>query len=102
VASGPAATALRLELVSKRDEGQYRTRIQVRVRNTGSHPAFLTRFDVPGTKRSFYGTDNWFWLAAGEERTLEFEILWRDLATRDQASLTLGAWNAPAVKTALK
>ena len=102
VESGPAATALKLELVSKRNEGQYRTRIQVRVRNTGSHPAFLTRFDVLGTKRAFYGTDNWFWLAAGEERTLEFEILWRDLATRDQASLTLGAWNAPAVKTALK
>jgi beta-mannosidase len=98
IASKPGTTALSLKLVSVRDRGPNRSQIRLRLRNTGSHPAFLTRLDVQGTRRAFLGTDNWFWLAAGEERSLELEVLWRDPATRGKAWLTADAWNAPAVK----
>jgi beta-mannosidase len=94
IAASPATTTLKLQVVAVRDEGQNRSQIRVRVRNTGSHPAFLTKIDVQGTKRAFFGTDNWFWLSAGEERSLDFEVLWRDPATRHQALLTVSAWNA--------
>jgi beta-mannosidase len=69
--------------------------VEVRVRNTGSRPAFLTDINLEGTQRAFYGTDNFFWLPAGEERRLEFEVLWRDPDTRSKAVWTVSAWNAP-------
>jgi beta-mannosidase len=87
-------TNLELQVVSNRDEGQGQSRIQVRVRNTGSKPAFYTELNIEGTKRTFYSTDNGFWLAPKEERLLEVHVLWRDTATKDKAMLTLGAWNA--------
>ena len=101
VAQSPARTTLKLQVVAIRDEGEYRSQIRLRVRNTGAYPAFLTKIDVLGTKRALFGTDNWFWLPAGEERSLDLEILWRDLATRQAALLTVGAWNAERVKQAL-
>lgn len=94
VVSSSATTSLKLELVSSRDQGQNRSQLQVRVRNAGSNPAFLTKIDIQGTKRAFFGTDNWFWLAPGEVRLLEYQVLWRDPAARDKALLTAAAWNA--------
>jgi len=57
-------------------------------------PAFYTEINVDGTKRTFYATDNGFWLAPKEQRLIEVEVLWRDPATRDKAVFTVGAWNA--------
>jgi len=102
IVSSPSKTRLQLEPVSIKDEGQNRSQLQLRVRNTGAHPAFLTKIDVQGTKRAFFGTDNWFWLASGEERLLEFQILWRDPATRDKAWLTVAAWNAESSKVPIR
>jgi len=102
IVSSSSTTMLKLQLVSIRDDGPNRSHVQVRVRNTGPHPAFLTQLDVQGTKRAFFGTDNWFWLAAGEERWLEFEILWRDPSTREKAMLTVAAWNAQPATSPIK
>jgi beta-mannosidase len=89
-------TALDLQLVSRDDEGRDQSRVQVRVRNTGSHPAFYTEVGIEQTRRTFYATDNGFWLAPKEDRLIDLHVQWRDPATRDQATVTCGAWNAAA------
>jgi beta-mannosidase len=87
-------TKLELQLVSIRDEGENESAIQARVRNTGSQPAFYTEVNIDGTRRTFYATDNGFWLAPREDRLLDIHVRWRDPETRSKAILTLGAWNA--------
>jgi beta-mannosidase len=91
-------TSLALEVVSQKDVGENRSHAEVRLRNTGSCTAFFTHINIEGTKRAFYGSDNFFWLPAGEERRLEFEVLWRDPATRNKAVWTVRAWNANAAQ----
>jgi beta-mannosidase len=95
------ATKLELTVTSTRMEGENRSVIEARVRNAGSEPAFYTEVNIDGTKRTFYATDNGFWLAPNEERLLKIHVWWRDPATRPQAVLTLGAWNATTVQGAL-
>ena len=95
-------TNLQLQLVSRRDEGKDQSHFQVRIRNTGSLAAFYTEVNVEGTKRTYYATDNGFWLGPKEERLIELVVLWRDPATRDKASLTVGAWNAETKSAEIK
>jgi beta-mannosidase len=85
-----AVQPTKLDLSARKDGD----RLVARVRNTGDKPAFMTRLDIEGVKRAFYATDNFFWLAPGEERELQMEILWREPARHDQATLVLSAWNA--------
>lgn len=95
-------TSLTLKLAAPTAHSQDRSRLQVRIKNTGAIPAFNTQLNLEGTKRAFHATDNFFWLAPGEERLLEVEVLWREPASRAQAVFTVGAWNAPMQKAALK
>jgi len=95
-------TNLELQLVSRRDDGKDQSHFQVRVRNTGSLAAFYAEVNVEGTKRTFRATDNGFWLSPKEEQLIELQVLWRDPATRDKASLTAGAWNAETRSAAIK
>jgi beta-mannosidase len=88
-------TSLSLQVESQQKLSVTRSRWQVRVKNTGVVPAFNTQLNLKGAKRAFYATDNFFWLAPGEERLLNVEVLWRDRATRAQARLIVSAWNAP-------
>lgn len=74
-----------------------RSRITVRVVNEGKTPAAMTRLDITGTKRAFFASDNYFWLAPGETRDITMDILWREPATRNQAQVNVFAWNAEAV-----
>ncbi len=87
-------TKVKLELLSQESVGNDRSRVKVRIKNTGPLPAFLGKLDVEGTKRALYATDNFFWLAAGEERILEAEILWREPEKAGKATLAFSAWNA--------
>jgi beta-mannosidase len=87
-------TFLDLHAVSEQTDGENQSRLRVLVRNTGKKPAFFTQFDIEGTERAFYGTDNFFWMAPGEERLLEFEVLWKNPASRNKAIFTVRAWNA--------
>jgi beta-mannosidase len=88
------STTLEASWGGLRSIGADRSRLIVKVRNAGRQPAVNVRVNIVGTKCSFYGTDNFFWLAAGESRDLEYQVLWRDPASRDAARLTVGAWNA--------
>jgi len=60
----------------------------------GSQSAFYRELNIDGTRRTFYASDNGFWLAPQEERRLDIHVLWRDPGTRSKAVLTLGARNA--------
>ena len=94
-------TSLQLVAVSVKERTATRGHVEVRVRNTGRVPSFMTHLDIAGTQRAFYATDNYFWLAPGEERTLGMEVLWRNPATRNNATITVAAWNAPAKQVSI-
>jgi len=95
------ATTLEASLVGQRALGPDRSQLTLRVRNTGTRPAVNVQVNLDGTKRSFYGTDNFVWLEPGESRSLEFEVWWRDPATRSAATVSVGAWNTPRVRLPL-
>lgn len=96
-----APTTLELKVISFESKGEDRSRVQVQVRNTGAKPSYPTRLDITGAKRAFYSTDNFFWLAPNEERTIAAEVLWREPQKQSQAEVTASAWNAPAVRASL-
>jgi beta-mannosidase len=87
-------TSLDASLVEVRDAAPDRSRVVLRVRNTGDQPAVNVRVEITETRCSYYGDDNFFWLAPGESRDLAFEVLWREPATRGAARLGISAWNA--------
>lgn len=87
-------TSLRLKLISEKAEGDNQSRIEAQVENTSAVPAFLTRLGVQGTQRAFYATDNYFWLAPGEEKTVSLEIRWINPKARSEPVLSVRAWNA--------
>jgi beta-mannosidase len=91
-------TSLQLTVTGREDLAKNRSRIQIRVRNTGHRPACNTRLDIENAARCFYATDNFFWLAPAEERVLELQVLWREPAARRQAVVSVEAWNAKADK----
>lgn len=89
-----APTSLEASLLEAVDAGPDQSRVVVHVRNVGPLPAVNVHVNITGTRRSFYGDDNFFWLAPGESRELAFRVLWREPETRRAARLTVGAWNA--------
>jgi len=91
-------TTLAFTVLGRSDQNSQRSRFQVRVVNTGHKPAFNVQLDVIGARRAFYAGDNFFWLAPGEARDLDLEVLWREPATREKAQVVARAWNAGEVK----
>lgn len=94
------ATSLALEMLHKKPAAQGRTEIQVRIRNTGKHPAFPVKVDITGARRSFFASDNYFWLAPGESKVVTAEVLWRDAGAATVA-VAASAWNAAALSASL-
>lgn len=88
------ATTLTAAIADHEATAGDRSRLRIRVKNTGDKPAFPTRLEIAGAKRLFYATDNFFWLAPDEQRDLQVEVLWREPDRRDQAALVVSAWNA--------
>lgn len=89
-----ARTQLALSVLSRTADSA-----RIRVSNTGTLPAFPVQLEVDGGKRAFSATDNYFWLAPGEQRAIEVKILWR--TKPEKLCLTITAWNAAAAKEAL-
>lgn len=89
------STQLSLVKLSEQKTAPDRSVVKLRVTNTGKIPAFMLKVDISGTKRAFTASDNFDWLAAGESRTIELDVLWRDPAGAAQAVLEVSAWNAP-------
>ncbi|WP_234736737.1 glycoside hydrolase family 2 protein [Tellurirhabdus bombi] len=94
-------TTLALSVRSNEPLSAESSRIRVSVSNTGKTPAFMTKVDVLGTKRAIVASDNYTWLAPGETQEIELDVLWREPATRKNASLTVSAWNASATTAKL-
>lgn len=90
-----SSTKLDLKVISQKKIGETQSTIRVEVRNTGAVPAFETHIDIAGTDRTFYGTDNNFWLAPGESRTLDYRVRWNGTAPHSGVQVTADAWNAP-------
>lgn len=94
-------TVLNLEMLGQKAASNGRAKVQVRVRNTGKQPAFPVKIDIQGAKRSFFASENFFWLAAGESKTVSLEVLWRD-SSAGAAQVTASAWNAAPLSAPLR
>jgi beta-mannosidase len=92
-----AATQTRLSasILQRNSKGKDRASYVVRVENTGKTPAFQTALEITGRRHSFFASDNFFWLAPGESREIEMQVLWRE--SGGQPGVRVTAWNADAV-----
>ncbi|MCY7349217.1 MAG: beta-mannosidase [Cytophagaceae bacterium] len=95
------ATTLTLNVISSKAAADDRSRIAIRVTNTGKTPAFMTQIDITGTKRAFTADDNYTWLAAGESRDIVLDVLWREPDNKRSAVVNVSAWNAPKTEVKL-
>ena len=75
------------------------SRVRVKVSNTGTVPAFMTKIDITGVKRAIVAEDNYFWLAAGESRNIDLEVLWREPSETHRPVVTVKAFNSNEAKT---
>lgn len=91
-------TTLSAALIDRKRIPGDRSRLRIRVVNSGKLPAFMTTFDINGAKRAFFASDNYYWLAAGESREITVDVLWREAAGADRAKLTVKAWNADSIE----
>jgi beta-mannosidase len=99
--SATQTTKLEAKLLGSNRIGSSRSRLAVLIHNVGDKPAFMTSLNVSGAKRSFYATDNFFWLAAGEHREVSVDVLWRDESPSFAGLLCITAWNARPVALSL-
>lgn len=89
------STKLSASLLRRRDTGKDQSVFVIRVENIGTVPALQTTLNIDGRKRSFYASDNFFWLAPKESREIEVHALWREDSGRP--TITVQAWNANTV-----
>ncbi|TDB67410.1 glycoside hydrolase family 2 protein [Arundinibacter roseus] len=89
------STQLTMVKVSEQKTSRDRSAVKIRVTNTGKVPAFMMKVYITGTKRAFTASDNFDWLAAGESRLIDLDVLWREPAESSKAVLEVSAWNAP-------
>lgn len=94
-------TTLDLTLLSQKSLPNGDTRLEVRVRNTGRTPSFMTSLDVQGGRRAFFAADNFFWLQAGESRVISVQLHWREKAGQARRVVAVSSWNAAPVAAAL-
>lgn len=90
-------TTLELRQVLPMQTSGRRSTFAVEVRNTGQVPAFPAQLTVSGARRSFFASDNFFWLAPGEERRISLEVLWREDPVPEKFRVSGRAWNAREV-----
>jgi beta-mannosidase len=95
-------TKLNAEILAIKSISAERSQVKVKIVNTGKVPAFMTNVDIAGIKRAIYATDNYFWLAPGEIREMEMEILWREERVGKNIVLNVGAWNSKTQSIKLK
>ncbi len=86
-------TTLAIELLSEQHRGA-QMQARLRIRNSGDVPAFPVTIDVTGLKRLLRASENYFWLAPGEQRDVTVIIHPREQAAGKRLSLTVYSWNA--------
>lgn len=72
-------------------------RMQMKLRNNGKLPSFMTHLDIEGIPRSFYASDNYFWLASGETKDIEMNFELREARNIKSIRLVLKSWNAKPI-----
>jgi len=93
---------LSAEILANKSISTERSQVKIKITNTGKVPAFMTNIDIAGVKRAFYATDNYFWLAPGESREIEVNVLWREERVGKNIVLNVGAWNSKMQSIKLK
>src|SRR5690606_19065432 len=91
---GKTSTKLNVKLLSHAQELTGRSTIKFAVQNNGKIPAFMVKADIESVKRVFFASDNYFWLAPGEEKEITMVVQWREEIVEKKPKLTVGAWNA--------
>lgn len=94
---GKTSTSLQVSVLSNSPLSTERSKFKVLIKNTGSIPAIMTKIDITGCKRAFTADDNYTWLAPGETREIDLDVLWREPERKQNASIEVSAWNAPTI-----
>lgn len=68
--------------------------LSFKVRNKGEVPSFMTQVDVEGVPRSFYASDNFFWLEPGTVQEMKMTIHIRNHEPNNKVKLVLKSWNS--------
>jgi beta-mannosidase len=95
-------TKIQAEIIDIQNISEDRSRLKIEVSNIGKAPAFMVNLNIDGIKRAFFATDNYFWLAPGESREIEMNLLWRDERAGKNIVLNIGAWNSKMESIKLK
>ena len=62
----------------------------------------MTTIDVLGAKRIFYTSDNYFWLAPGEEKKISMTLSFRENTLGKKIEVSAKSWNAKVIKVQLQ
>lgn len=92
------STKLSVDLLSNEVDSENNNQLKVRIKNTGKVPAFMTKIDIEGVNRIFYASDNYFWLASGEELIVDIKVHFREPVNDKKIWITASAWNSEMQK----
>ena len=95
-------TSLDLKVKGNNPLKEGNSEIQLLVKNTGKIPSFMTTIDVSGAKRIFYASDNYFWLAPGEEKIISMTLSVRENTLGKKIEVSAKSWNAKVSKVQLQ
>lgn len=65
-----------------------------KVKNAGNYPAFMCSVDFENIKRSFYCSDNFFWLSVGESKDIKITFQLREKIKDNLLMFSVKSWNS--------
>ncbi|UZR99549.1 glycoside hydrolase family 2 protein [Chondrinema litorale] len=95
-------TSIKADLVTCNKTPEGYINFEMKIKNTGKIPAFMCSIDIKGAKRTFVTDDNYFWLAAGEEKIINGKINWREPVEKKSTHFIVNAWNTKSIKLEIK
>jgi beta-mannosidase len=95
-------TSLDIKVIGNNPLKDGNSEIQLLVKNMGKIPSFMTTIDISGAKRIFYASDNFFWLAPGEEKKITVTLSFRENTINKKIEIKAAAWNAKIKKVQLQ
>lgn len=94
VVSKGRKTRLKVEVLSRVPDAGEVNVLTLRITNSGTVPAFMTSIDIKGSKPLFVATDNFFWMAPGEQKDVAIRISPRSGKYQAADPIEVSAWNA--------
>jgi beta-mannosidase len=91
-----SSTTVTGQLLSQSETPDGYTQLTVQVSNKGKYPSFMTKVDIVGTKRTFFASDNYFWLSPGEKKDIKMVVQWREPPHSRNTKVVVSAWNSKA------